>query len=64
MIFLQMPLFTNTESELDDRKDKWCYFLKNLEEFDQIPAIFRDPVFEQAFATAELARLNHDELLL
>ena len=32
--------------------------------FEQIPAILREPVFEQAFATAELARMSRDELLL
>ena len=61
-IFLQMPLFTKTESELGTRRDKWCYFLKNLIDFDQIPAIFREPVFEQAFATAEVAKMNQEEL--
>ena len=64
MIFLQMPLFTKTESELDNRKDKWYYFLKNLSGFDQIPAILREPVFERAFATAELAKMSRDELLV
>jgi len=60
--FLQMPLFTKTESELVTRKDKWCYFLKNLTDFDQIPAILREPIFEQAFATAEFSRMSRDEL--
>jgi len=63
-VFLQMPLFTKTESELETQKDKWCYFLKHLPDFDQIPAILREPVFEQAFATAELVRMDGDELLL
>jgi predicted transposase/invertase (TIGR01784 family) len=52
-IFLQMPLFTLTEPELKTQKDKWLFFLKNLESFDEIPAILREPVFEKAFATAE-----------
>jgi predicted transposase/invertase (TIGR01784 family) len=64
MIFLQMPIFTKTESELETQKDKWYYFLKNLSGLEQIPAILREPVFEQAFATAELARLSRDELLM
>jgi predicted transposase/invertase (TIGR01784 family) len=64
MIFLQMPIFTKMESELETQKDKWYYFLKNLSSFEQIPAILREPVFEQAFATAELARLSRDELIL
>ena len=53
MVFLQMPLFTKTESELKTQKDKWLFFLKNLESFSEIPAILREPVFEKAFATAE-----------
>ena len=53
MVFLQMPLFTKTESELASHKDKWLYFLKNLESFEEIPAILREPIFEQAFEIAE-----------
>jgi predicted transposase/invertase (TIGR01784 family) len=59
--FLQMPLFTKTEPELMTRGDKWHYFLKNLESFDSIPSIFREPIFERAFATAEMANLSKEE---
>jgi predicted transposase/invertase (TIGR01784 family) len=62
-IFLQMPLFTKMESELQTHKDKWLYFLKNLTDFERIPMILREPIFEQAFATAEVAAMNKDELL-
>ena len=61
-IFLQMPLFTKTESELKTREDKWYYFLKNLSSFEHIPDILQEPVFERAFATAEVARMNKNEL--
>ena len=53
IVFLQMPLFTLTESQLETQKDKWLFFLKNLESFEDIPQILREPVFEKAFATAE-----------
>jgi predicted transposase/invertase (TIGR01784 family) len=53
MVFLQMPLFDKTVSELRTQKDKWLFFLKNLESFEEIPQILREPVFEKAFATAE-----------
>jgi predicted transposase/invertase (TIGR01784 family) len=53
MVFLQMPLFTLQEHELRTPKDKWLFFLKNLESFEEIPSILREPVFEKAFATAE-----------
>jgi predicted transposase/invertase (TIGR01784 family) len=34
------------------------YFLKNLEDFDEIPSILREPVFEKAFSEAEYYRLS------
>jgi len=61
-IFLQMPLFTKTESELTTHSDKWYYFLKNLESFDSIPSILHEPVFERALETAEIARLTEEEV--
>jgi len=61
-IFLQMPLFTKTESELTTHSDKWYYFLKNLESFNSIPSILREPVFERALETAEIARLTEEEV--
>lgn len=47
--FLQMPLFNKQESELTSHFDKWLYFLKNLESFDHISTILREPIFEKAF---------------
>ena len=61
-IFLQMPLFTKTESELETRQDKWYYFLKNLTDFSDIPAILREPVFERAFSIAEVSNMTRDDL--
>jgi predicted transposase/invertase (TIGR01784 family) len=58
MVFLQMPLFTLKESELHTQKDKWLFFLKNLEDFDDIPSVLRMPVFEKAFDTAEYVRYS------
>jgi len=57
-IVLQMPLFLKKESELKTRYDKWLYFLKNLKDFDKIPKILKEPVFEKAFTIAEIANLN------
>jgi len=62
-IFLQMPLFHKTESELVTRRDKWNFFLKNLVNLDHIPAILHEPVFQQAFATAEIARMSNRDYL-
>ena len=44
------------------RLDKWLYFIKYLEDFQTIPAIFKNEiVFEQAFEKAELARLHNEQ---
>ncbi|TAG56012.1 MAG: Rpn family recombination-promoting nuclease/putative transposase, partial [Runella slithyformis] len=35
-IYLEMPNFKKTESELETRLDQWLYFIKNLEDFQNI----------------------------
>jgi predicted transposase/invertase (TIGR01784 family) len=56
--FLQMPLLNKKENELETKFDKWCYFLKNLENFEYIPNILNEPIFQKAFGAAELARFT------
>ena len=59
-IYLEMPNFNKSESELNTRLEKWLYFIKHLEDFQTIPTIFKDEViFEQAFEKAELAKLDN-----
>ncbi len=57
-IYLEMPNFLKTEDELTTRLDQWLYFIKHLEDFQVIPAIFKDTLFTQAFETAELAKFS------
>ena len=62
--YLEMPHFHKKESELDSRLDKWLYFIKHLEDFQSIPDIFRDEIFERAFEKAAIANyssLERDE---
>jgi predicted transposase/invertase (TIGR01784 family) len=56
--FLQMPLFTKQEHELETHFDKWVYFLKNLENFEHIPAILNEPIFQKGFEIAEISHLT------
>ena len=60
-VYLEMPHFIKEEHELETRLDKWLYFIKRLEDFQNIPEIFKDDVFIQAFKTAEIAKYNEDE---
>jgi predicted transposase/invertase (TIGR01784 family) len=50
------------ENELNNRLDKWLYFIKNIEDFQSIPTIFKDAVFEQAFAKAELSKMEQIDI--
>ncbi len=56
--FIQMPLFTKGEDELESHFDKWIYFLKKLESFDEIPKILDEAIFEKAFEVAEVAKMT------
>jgi len=59
---IEMPLFQKTESELKSHFDKWLYFLKNLENFNDIPGILNGEVFLDGFRKAEMANYNSTEL--
>jgi predicted transposase/invertase (TIGR01784 family) len=61
-IYLEMPNFCLLEADLKTRLDMWLYFIKHLEDFQTIPAIFSDEVFNQAFEKAELAKFGQTEL--
>lgn len=37
--------------------------MKNLANFDAIPSILNEPIFERAFASAEIAKFNKDDQL-
>lgn len=61
-IYLEMPNFGKAESELKTRLDKWLYFIKNLEDFQTIPQIFKDEiVFIEAMEKAELSKMSDEE---
>ncbi len=61
-IYLEMPNFNKTESDLKTRIEKWLYFIKHLEDFQTIPSIFNDEVFSKAFEKAEIAKFGTIEL--
>ena len=62
-VYLEMPNFKKTELELETRLDKWLYFIKNLENFQSIPGIFKDEVvFLDALQKAELAKFDESQM--
>ena len=61
-VYVEMPNFNKKETELVTRLDKWLYFIKNLEDFENIPNVFKDDIFIQAFEKAEISKYNRQEL--
>ena len=61
-IYLEMPNFNKNEADLKTRIEQWLYFIKHLEDFESIPAIFNDEVFSKAFEKAEIAKYDAIEL--
>ena len=61
-VYLEMPHFVKEQHELQTRLDKWLYFIKHLEDFQNIPEMFDDTIFRQAFEKAEIAKYNEDEM--
>lgn len=61
-IYLEMPNFELTENQLKSRLDSWLFFIKHLEDFQDIPTVFSDDIFTQAFEKAELAKFGQAEL--
>lgn len=61
-IFIEMPRFTKEENELETHLDKWIYFLKYLEDFEKIPGILKEEIFEKAFHVAEIANFTPEQL--
>ena len=57
-IYIEMPKFRKTLSELKSHQDKWLYALKNLTALDNVPDGFRDEVFMRFFKAAEIAKLE------
>lgn len=60
-LYLEMPKFQKTETELETRFDKWMFVLKNLPKLDRIPVELKESIFLKLFETAEIAKLHPDE---
>ncbi len=60
-IFAELPKFKKDIDELETHLEKWFYFLKNLDDFDEIPEIFKEEVFIEALEKAEKAKMSIEE---
>ena len=57
-IYVEMPKFRKSISDLETHQDKWLYALKNLTQLENVPDGFREDVFLSFFKAAEIAQLE------
>lgn len=60
--FVELPKFTKKEHELVSDEDKWLYFLKHINEQDNVPSVLSNGAFEEACHTAQRMTWSEDEL--
>ncbi len=60
-IYLTLPSFRKTLSELTTLQDKWLYLFRHLPEMDTLPPAMEEQVFHKLFAVAELAAFKQQE---
>lgn len=61
-LYLEIPKFNKTETELVTMYDKWMFVLKNLSRLLERPAALQERVFTRLFEQAEIAKFNAQEL--
>ena len=63
LVFVELPKFKRSLSELESLSDRWIYFLQHASDLETIPATMAEiPEMNQAFAIANKATLTRDEL--
>lgn len=62
-IYLEMPKFVKSESELENDFDRWMYVSRNMHKLDSIPPRIQGKIFEKLFGEAELAKLKPKDMM-
>ncbi|MFM8448639.1 MAG: Rpn family recombination-promoting nuclease/putative transposase [Haliscomenobacter sp.] len=57
-IYLEMPNFHKTETELETNFDKWMYVLQQLPNLQKRPRALQERVFQKLFDAAEIAKFT------
>ncbi len=63
MVFVELPKFNKSESELSSMADKWIYFIKQVGHLSAIPeSLAKDETINHALKVANSASLTPEEL--
>ena len=60
-VYLEMPKFNKTESQLETLFDKWLFVLRNLSRLLERPAALQERVFNRLFETAEISKFSKEQ---
>jgi len=60
-IYLELPKFTKSDTELQTGFDKWMYVFRHLANLQNRPDILQERVFEKLFEIAEIAKFTPKE---
>ena len=60
-IYIELPNFTKTETQLETHFDKWLYILRHLSNLQDRPPALQAKIFERLFKEAEIATFSKIE---
>ena len=60
-IYLEMPKFNKTETELESMFDKWMFVIRNLSRLMDRPVALQERVFTRLFESAEIAKFTREQ---
>lgn len=60
-IYLELPKFNKTETELETHFDKWLFVLTHLSKLQDRPEQLQERIFKQIFEIAEIAKFEPKE---
>jgi len=60
-IYLELPKFTKSDTELQTRFDKWMYVFRHLGNLQNRPDVLQERIFEKLFKIAEIAKFTPKE---
>ena len=58
IVYLELPLFSKKDNELETNTDRWMYSLKYLPLLERLPASLRGEIFEKLFELARISKLS------
>ncbi|BDS12046.1 Rpn family recombination-promoting nuclease/putative transposase [Aureispira anguillae] len=60
-IYIELPKFTKSDTELQSKFDKWLYVFRHLANLQNRPIALQEKIFEKLFEVAEIAKFSPKE---